>query len=347
MNPTQLLRKTKTLLFRGAEATGINRVVAASGLRRRRLLILCYHGVSLRDEHEWNPELYVSPEHLYRRMQLVRDSGCTVLPLGDALDRCAKGTLPRRAIALTFDDGAADFALRGVPILEEFGFPATVYLTTYYCGRPVPVPNVAISYLLWKARDRGTIDGRGLVEPGRDLAIATAADRAASAAALVATMTTMAPAAKDTLVRDVAIRCGIDPDEFIRSRLFQIMTPEEVRSLPRDRVNVELHTHRHRTPQDAALFTAELRDNRDAIAELGGTSGTHFCYPSGDYRADMLPLLRAQGIRSATTCVPGFVLPTTDPLLAPRFIDTMGVSESVFRGWLSGFAALIPRRASR
>jgi peptidoglycan/xylan/chitin deacetylase (PgdA/CDA1 family) len=321
-----LLRGAKHLAFRTAEASRLNQVIGGSGVRRHRLLILCYHGVSLADEHKWNPELYVSPDQLRRRLTLLRETGCAILPLGNALERCATGTLPARAVALTFDDGFADFALRAVPLLREFDMPATVYLTTYYCERPVPVPDVAIPYLLSKAREPG-VDVRDLA------AEADAALRSASAEE------------KDALVRHVAQRCGVDYDAFVRSRLFQIMTPNEVKALPADLIGVELHTHRHRTPHDPALFTREIVENRDRIAALCGRTPTHFCYPSGCWRPDMLPLLRQQGIRSATTCFPGYMTPSTDSLVAPRFIDTMLTSEATFRGWLSGFAALLPRRA--
>ena len=71
-----------------------------------------------------------------------------------ALEQCATGTLPERAVALTFDDGFADFAVRAVPVLREHDMRATVYLTTYYCGRPIPIPNLALPYLLWRASKR-------------------------------------------------------------------------------------------------------------------------------------------------------------------------------------------------
>jgi peptidoglycan/xylan/chitin deacetylase (PgdA/CDA1 family) len=315
----------KRLVFGAAEASRLNRVVGASDLRRHRLLILCYHGVSLADEHEWNTDLYVSPDHLGRRLALLRETGCTVLSLGEALERCATGTLPTRAVALTFDDGTADFALRAVPILREFGTPATVYLTTYYCGRCVPVPDTAIAYLLWKGREHG-LDVRGLEAEAR------------------AALSNSSAAEKDALVRRVAERCGVDYDAFVRARLFQIMSPRDVEALPADLIDVELHTHRHRTPRDPALFTREIIENRDRIIELRAVRPTHFCYPSGHYRSDMLPLLRDEGVRSGTTCVPGYVTPATNPLMAPRFVDTMLMPETVFRGWLSGFAALLPRR---
>ena len=54
----------KTALFTFANAAGVSRRFAETAWRCRRLMILCYHGVSLADEHEWNPTLYISPRTL-------------------------------------------------------------------------------------------------------------------------------------------------------------------------------------------------------------------------------------------------------------------------------------------
>src|SRR5689334_20863126 len=121
-----LFRHAKHVAFKTAEAGGLNGIIGASRARRSRLLILCYHGVALADEHEWDPELWVTQDHLRRRLTILRETGCEVLPLDQALEHCAARTLPSRAVALTFDDGFADFALRAVPVLRELGMPATV-----------------------------------------------------------------------------------------------------------------------------------------------------------------------------------------------------------------------------
>ena len=57
-------------------------------------------------------------------------------------------------MALTFDDGMFDFHSRAWPLLRQFGFPATVYLTTYYSDYTKPIFGLLCSYVLWRARAR-------------------------------------------------------------------------------------------------------------------------------------------------------------------------------------------------
>jgi len=47
----------------------------------------------------------------------------------------ARRAFPPRTIALTFDDGCASVYEEAFPLLCEYGFLATVYLVTDYCGR--------------------------------------------------------------------------------------------------------------------------------------------------------------------------------------------------------------------
>jgi peptidoglycan/xylan/chitin deacetylase (PgdA/CDA1 family) len=328
MLPLPLLRRAKRLAFQAAQATRLNAIIGSSMVRRHRLLILCYHGVSLEDEHEWDPELYVTQDHLRRRLTILRETGCSVLPLGEALERCASGTLPERAVALTFDDGFADFAIRAVPVLRELDMRATVYLTTYYCGRQIPIPNLALPYLVWRASKRGLDLSAFVAHSGIDVTTASAAE-------------------KHALVERLADVSGFGYETLVHSRLFQIMSREEVAALPAELVDVELHTHCHQRPGEASRFLSDLAENRDHIVRLRGRVPAHLCYPSGCYRLDLLPSLREHGIRSATTCIPGYMTAATDGLLIPRFIDAMVTPEPVFRGWLSGLAALLPRRAAR
>jgi peptidoglycan/xylan/chitin deacetylase (PgdA/CDA1 family) len=315
------------------------------------LLILCYHGVSLDDEHEWDPGLYVSQERLRDRLRLLARLGCNVLPLDDAARRLQSGRLPPRAVAITFDDGVRDFAQRAVPVLTEFGFPATVYVTTYYADKAMPVFDPALGYLLWAGRasgaDLGDFTLGGSPRPLDSDAARTETWRAICE---FATARALSAAGKHELLRAVATTVGIDFDAFVASGKLQVMTAAELRALPANLVSVELHTHRHRTPSSEPQFVDEIRDNREALDRLLGAKRDyrHFCYPSGEYAHPHLAWLQQCGVLTATTCVPGLASATDNALLLPRFVDTQSVPQATFEAWVTGLAAWLPRgRAGR
>jgi peptidoglycan/xylan/chitin deacetylase (PgdA/CDA1 family) len=339
-----------TLLRRSAlqvsRHLGLSRLIGASAWRRQHLLVLCYHGVSLRDEHQWNPLLYMAPGTLDKRFGLLRQQDCTVLPLDEAVGRLYTNDLPDRAVALTFDDGYYDFKHRALPLLSKYGYPATVYLTTKRVDHNRPIVGLMLSYVLWMKRT-ATLDARDVPGLGdAALPLATAAQRETICARLDAEFhrQRLSPGQKDDAVREIAGRLGVDYDALAGERLLTLMNPGEVTALAARGVDFQLHTHRHRTPEDPDLFATEIRLNGERIQAMTGVAPTHFCYPSGVYRAPYLAVLRSAGVVSATTCERGIAGPHSNPLLMPRLVDTDVTSEAEFSGWVSGAAAWLPQR---
>lgn len=211
---TGMVAGLKWCAFELSGRSGLTRRLAASRWRQRRLLILCYHGVSLADEHEWNPELYISPLTLEKRFDALARMGCTVLPLDEAVRRLYDGTLPDRAVALTFDDGFYDFKARALPLLQARDLPATVYVTTQRAHRNPTVAHLLTSYMLWKlgrvkgavgheAMEQLSVESDGMLH-ARLLSVMTPEELAGiSAAGIAIEMHTH---------RHVA---PIDPDEFM------------------------------------------------------------------------------------------------------------------------------------
>ena len=343
------LKAAKLWVLQHAERTGLLRRVRDSDWRRRRLLILAYHGISLADEYLWSPELYMQPEALRARFEVIRDQGYSVLPLRDAIERLRAGILPPRALALTFDDGTREFLDAGVPLLREFGFPATVYVTTYYAERKVPVFRMACRYLLWKGRGK-TIPGQGLTSNGETLELHNLDQRDAALSVIEARLEDIDGGTDQELatLRLLAERVGADFDRFLAERRLQLMSPDEIRSLPPDLVEVQLHTHRHKVPLRKASFDREIEDNRNALASIRPSEVLDaFCYPSGVTDQSFLQWLADLGIETGVTCEPGLATASTDPLLLPRLVDSNGLSRLEFEGWLSGFGSLIPRAPRR
>src|SRR5438552_1951770 len=340
-------RQVRNAALAGFRAVGGLKRVAASGWRRQRLLILCYHGVSLQDEHEWAPALFVTPAFLRRRFEILRDSGYVVLPLGEAVRSMRRGTLPPRSVVLTFDDGFHNFYAAAVPLLEEFGYPATNYMSSYYCVHQHPIPIVTLRYLLWRARLQALAPG---VLPGQDglVDLRDLQQRDTLAAKLFNEAQALSSDrnAQYAWLGEVASRLGVDWENILRSRLFHLMNAAEVTDIARRGFDVQLHTHRHRAPRDKSAFCREVIENRRILVELAGRLATHFCYPSGDVDPVFLHWLRELGVETATTTrVAGLAKAKHDPLLLPRYTDTMTQPEVWFESWLSGAGAIFSRRA--
>jgi peptidoglycan/xylan/chitin deacetylase (PgdA/CDA1 family) len=336
-------------LRRAALATlktvGAFSIVRNSAWRRQRLLILCYHGVALHDEDQWRPHLYISPQTFERRLDILARGKYSVLPLAEALERLQKKDLPPRSVALTFDDGTYDFYALAYPRLKQYGFPATVYLTTYYSEAQLPVFNLICSYMLWKVRDRDSFDLKefGVQHPAT-LASLDSREGAVNEIMEWADRENLSGPQKNQVAAQIAKRLAIDYEELRSRRILQLMNREEVPELAAQGVDFQLHTHRHRTPQDEDLFRREIHDNRKIIAHMIPGARKHFCYPSGAWRPEFTGWLEKEGILSATTCDTGFATPESNPLLLPRFVDTSVRTDLEFESWLDGVGHFLSRR---
>lgn len=338
-------RQLRCLALTTLKACGAFDLIRASAWRRQRLLILCYHGIALEDENQWQPPLFLTPQLLKRRLEILQKGKYVVLPLAEALERLYRVDLPPRSVAITFDDGTYDFYKLAFPRLKQYGFPVTLYLSTYYSELQLPVFNLICSYMLWKARDLGSIDLR---EFGVEEAVVlnSSESRASAASQIVQWVDRQEVNGrqKDQFAANLAQHLKIDYEALRAKRILQLMNREEVKELAAQGVDFQLHTHRHRTPVDETSFRREIRDNRAHITGMIGGEHRHFCYPSGAYRPEFLEWLRKERIISATTCDSGFATAETNPLLLPRFVDTSARTDLEFESWMNGIGHFLSRR---
>lgn len=98
---------------------------------RPNVVILLYHRVL---DVSFDPQrLCVSPVHFKEHLEIIKKS-CTVLSLHELHNGLELGRLPKRGVVVTFDDGYADNLWNAKPLLERYGVPATVFVTTGYSG---------------------------------------------------------------------------------------------------------------------------------------------------------------------------------------------------------------------
>lgn len=277
-------------------------------------------------------------------MEALKSSHCSVLSLDTALRLLAGGQLPERAVVLTFDDGTYDFYKIVWPTLKEFGYPATLYLTTHYVELQYPVAPGIWAYMLWKAK-RSSVNARGILGKDVTFNLTDASGRAEALREItsLADSEGMDGHQRHALSVKLAQVLGHDFDALCASRIIELLRPEEVHEVAREGVSVQMHMHHHLSPPTREAYIDNLQTNRKLITKMTGAEPHHFCYPSGRYTPECVSWLRDYGVESATTCDAGLLSAKTDPLLIPRLIDTSNLSDTVFESWLVGIGPLVSR----
>lgn len=95
--------------------------------------ILMYHSVDGRCAPAYR-RWTVSPERFAEHMSALRDHGRVPVTVTEMVQKMREGRLAENAIAITFDDGLADFKHGALPVLQRFGFASTLFVATGYVG---------------------------------------------------------------------------------------------------------------------------------------------------------------------------------------------------------------------
>ncbi len=88
--------------------------------------ILMYHMIAEPVAGAQFNGLRVTPSRFEQQLRWLRDNGWQGFTVSELVDRAAE--LPDKAVAITFDDGYADNATQALPLLQRYGYKATLYL---------------------------------------------------------------------------------------------------------------------------------------------------------------------------------------------------------------------------
>ncbi|WP_367154470.1 polysaccharide deacetylase family protein [Methylomonas sp. HYX-M1] len=101
--------------------------LASGAGKQKKLIILIYHRVLDKPDYMRSDE--IDKAAFSWQMELLAKH-FTVLSLPDAIERLQQGSLPSRAVCVTFDDGYADNYNNAFPILKSFGLSATFFVAS-------------------------------------------------------------------------------------------------------------------------------------------------------------------------------------------------------------------------
>jgi len=308
--------------------TSIKNILLRTGvLRLRQVLrpgttvILAYHSVS-RDRQGQafcvNPGITTDAERFRDQMKLLRRNYRPV-SLDDIADYLSdKRELPRRSVAVTFDDGFADNAEVAAPIMEEFGIFGTFYLTVDSVARNELPWFCRMEYLFRRAeREKKVLR----TSDGDEWKMNDPTEYRAAYLKLAYPCARLSGDEQRQHVESVEELFGDRLDPTASPRM---MTFDQARDLRRRGHIVGSHSFSHGNM--AHLSSEDLRreiTEADAILskELGEKVG-HFSYPhpclQPQWNEASFALTRELGYRTAVLTQSGSVTKITPPLLLPR-----------------------------
>jgi peptidoglycan/xylan/chitin deacetylase (PgdA/CDA1 family) len=303
--------------------------------------VLLYHRVADVACDPWR--LCVTPGHFAEHCEVLARRAL-VRSLPDLLGALAGGRLPRRAVAITFDDGYADNLAQAGPRLAARGLPATVFVTAGAVGAPREFWWDELEGLLLADRPLPAsltlaVAGRThrweLDEDAAGVAISAEASRAwepwqdrhpsrrhALYRTLYDLLFPISAGERASLLDALAGWAGVTPAARASHRT---LTAAELRQLSSERsIDVGCHTLTHQPLSTLPLETQrrEIVEARDRLQALSGRPVRSFAYPYGrrcDYDTGTVALVRALGFDGACSNFPGLVGRSTDPFEVPRF----------------------------
>jgi peptidoglycan/xylan/chitin deacetylase (PgdA/CDA1 family) len=303
-----------------------------------RAVILMYHRVCELETDPWG--LCVAPSRFAEHLEVVRAEYAPV-----PLDRLtgASARLPRRAVAVTFDDGYADVLHEAAPLLERRDVPATAFVVSGAVGAGREYWSDELERLLLGP---GTLPRTlALRVAGAELRWDLGEDAAYTEEAWARHRGWRAWGGREVTARHAAYK-GLwtalrqVPDLERRAALEELrrwagagaagrpshraLEAEEVAALAAGGlVEIGAHTVRHSTL--SALAEDAQRDeivgSKRELEAMTGRRVTSFAYPHGmpdDYTPATVALVREAGFARACSAFPGVTRGRTDRFQLPR-----------------------------
>lgn len=236
-----------------------------------------------------------------------------VLPLDEAVRRLGQGSLPPRALAITFDDGYLDNLEIAAPILRRHGLCATFFIATGFLdgGR---MWNDTVIEAVRRCRkavlDLGELGCYTLGDAGsRRQTIETLIDR----------IKYLDHGERLLAVEQVARSADAHlPDNLM-------LGSTQVLQLQSAGMQIGAHTVSHPilARLDEGAARREIDDSRRKLRQITGQDVTLFAYPNGrpgeDFSADSVRIVRELGFAGAVTTGWGAAHRGTNPFEVPRF----------------------------
>ncbi|MCG8421101.1 MAG: polysaccharide deacetylase family protein [Proteobacteria bacterium] len=311
------------------------------------LSALCYHSVGTVDPaYRFDSDVIDATPDEFRQQLEVLHRHCTVISIDDLCDIVAGSAPPPNPVLITFDDGYRSCLDVALPILQEFGFPATFFIATDYVSNRRLYWWDTISYVL-KTTRKHRIElayPRTMTFELNGEGAGNAAGKSTAIGQLLRLVKTEREMDLDEFLAGLIGAAEIEWTRDIESRLADelIMTWDDVRKLRDAGMDIESHTRKHRVLHTlhTEKLASELAGSRADIEREIGEPVRTLAYPVGGSIA-RYPEIRAAmeraGYQIGFTAMTGvnYLWRQIDRLDVSRLAMERGTPIEFFRGMLA------------
>ena len=229
------------------------------GGARGRLTVLIFHRVRVSPDELFPNELHAAS---FRERMAWVAALFNVIPLADAVSALAKGSLPRRALAITFDDGYADNYTVALPILRELNLHATFFVASGFLDGGRMWNDTVIEAI--RGTRAGELDFSAIGLDRIDVASRDAKTRAIGR--LLPALKYLASDERQTRVDAIAALAGVALPQDL------MMSSDQLRALASSGMGIGAHTVSHRFSPASATPLRDARSRTGATRSKRGSA---------------------------------------------------------------------------
>ena len=278
-------------------------------------MILAYHRIAIARSDPF--DLCVAPAVFRDHMRYIRER-CLPVSLGQLADFVRSGRIPSRAVAVTFDDGYVDNLTVASVILEEFGIPATFFVTT---------ARLAETHEFWWDTLAAVMQDESLLPRALDIPLGTGCrlpldspvERRGALRSLHGMIRTLPFAEREAVLQSVLTQVP----SAKRLRGARPLLEAEIQELAaRAGHDIGAHTVHHLSlpAQPAVVKREEMVTCKEQLEALLNRPVSAFSYPFGDIDTQTLDIARSAGFDVGVTTAGKRPDPGCDSLMLPRIV---------------------------
>ena len=262
----------------------------------------------------------------------------TIVDLRAMVAHLSAGSRPSRPFAaITIDDGHADAYDIALPVLRQFGTPATLFVVTGFLDGTCWLWADHVRYVIARTtRPRVSLQ---LGTESMNLTLEDRDDRVAAASRINDRLKQLPEHVRRDALNTTACALGVEIPSLPPAEYAPI-TWAQALEMKANRIAVEPHTVTHPilTKVSAEQLRREVTESKARVEEMLGGRATTFCYPSGRWNRGVREIVEGAGYECVVTTSAGFNPPGIDPYCLRRFsadeaLARFAKTTSGFENW--------------